>query len=282
MRPGLSLLLVLAAICCARAEWTLQKWNELGALEVRRRCLGRRGLVGWTNHPCQRRFFSVRRLCLSCHRQSARRTGSLFRRRSPRWVPFAGSNGGYFHKDFTPLGLAVSAGETLHPFERAKLLSGVLAVRKGRIELVRSGKFKAGPDVQDALQAGPWLVEKGTPVSGLNDARLARRTIVANDGKGHWALVAVSPVTLADAARVLCLKGILGPLTIANALNFDGGSSTALRASSEGGILIDITSFGPVRNYLAIVRSPAIVSDWIILLSRAVSIPLFFRHANPP
>jgi uncharacterized protein YigE (DUF2233 family) len=251
MRPGLSLLLFLAAICCARAEWTLQKWNELGALGA--------GAVAWEGEASSDgrtiRVSGVSFQSADCvlrvidnppeNRQSLPSALTAL-------GAVAGSNGGYFHKDFTPLGLAVSAGETIHPFERAKLLSGVLAVRKGRIELVRSGKFKAGPDVLDALQAGPWLVEKGTPVSGLNDARLARRTIVANDGKGRWALIAVSPITLADAARVLCLKGILGPLTIANALNFDGGSSTALRASYEGGILIDITSFGPVRNYLAI------------------------------
>ena len=93
---------------------------------------------------------------------------------------FAGSNGGYFHKNFTPLGLTIAAGKTLHPFERAKLLSGVLAVRKGRIELVRSGRFKPGSDVEDALQGGPWLVERGEPVAGLNDERPARRTVVAN------------------------------------------------------------------------------------------------------
>jgi exopolysaccharide biosynthesis protein len=58
---------------------------------------------------------------------------------------------------------------------------------------------------------------------------------------------------LADAARILSLKGIAGSWTVANALNLDGGSSTALHAASEGRVLIDVTSFGPVRNYLAIV-----------------------------
>ena len=166
---------------------------------------------------------------------------------------FAGSNGGYFHNDHTPLGLVVVEGKTLHPFERAKLLSGVLAVRKGRIELVRSGQFRKGEDLQEALQAGPWLLEKGAPVAGLDEQRLARRTIVASDGKGQWAIIVTSPVTLADAARMLSLKGIAGPWIIANALNFDGGSSTALHAEAKGRALIHIASFGAVRNYLAIV-----------------------------
>ena len=247
------LLLFFSVICDSRAGWTLEGWKELGALEG--------DAVAWEGEA-------------SSDGRTIRLTGISFRSRDSVFrvidnppkqrqsLPsalagvsaFAGSNGGYFHEDFTPLGLAVSQGKTVHPFERAKLLSGVLAVRKDRIELVRSGHFKPGADVQEALQAGPWLVEKGAPATGLNDERLARRTIVANDGKGHWALVAISPVTLADAARILCLNGITGSWPVANALNFDGGSSTALRAGSEERVLIDIISFGPVRNYLAIVR----------------------------
>ena len=253
MRSCLHFLLFFAVICNSRAGWTLERWKELGALEG--------DAVAW---ECEA-LSDGRTIRLSGI--SFQSGDCVFRvidnppeeRQSLQSAlagvgAFAGSNGGYFHRDFTPLGLAVSEGKTLHPFERAKLLSGVLTVRKGRIELVRSGHFKAGTDLQEALQAGPWLVEKGAPVTGLNDERLARRTIVANDGKGHWALVAISPVTLADAARLLCLKGITGAWTVANALNFDGGSSTALRAGLEGRVLIDITSFGPVRNYLAIVR----------------------------
>jgi exopolysaccharide biosynthesis protein len=117
---------------------------------------------------------------------------------------------------------------------------------------VRSGKFKFGSDVQEALQAGPWLVEKGAPVAGLDDTRSARRTIVANDGKGQWALLATSSITLADASRLLCAQGIIGPLKIANALNLDGGSSIAFQAGLAPEILIDLRSLGPVRNYLTI------------------------------
>jgi uncharacterized protein YigE (DUF2233 family) len=253
MRCRLHVVFLIAVICNSRAGWNLESWKELGALEG--------NAVAWEGKA-------------SSDGRTVRLSGVSFRSKdcvfrvidSPPGEPrslqealasvgaFAGSNGGYFHKDFTPLGLAVSEGRTLHPFEHAKLLSGVLAVRQGRIVLVRSGRFKPGNDVEDALQAGPWLVEKGAPVAGLNDERLARRTIVVNDGRSHWALLAISPVTLADAARILSLKGITGSWRIANALNFDGGSSTALRAAVQESALIDISSFGRVRNYLAIVR----------------------------
>jgi uncharacterized protein YigE (DUF2233 family) len=165
---------------------------------------------------------------------------------------FAGVNGGYFHPDYRPLGLAVSGGREIHGFEKAKLLSGVLAVRGNRIELVRSGAFKPGKDVDEALQAGPWLVEKGAPVTGLNAQRRARRSVVATDGKGHWAIVTTGPLTLAETAAVLALPEIPGNWTVRDALNLDGGSSTALWAATEPKAL-EIFSFGAVRNYLAIV-----------------------------
>ena len=253
MRCWLHLLFLVAVMGHSRAGWILETWKELGVLPG--------NAVAWEGE-------------VSSDGLTARINGVSFGSKEcvfrvidiPPGEPtslqsalvaagaFAGSNGGYFHKNFTPLGLTVAAGKILHPFERAKLLSGVLAVRQGRIELVRSGRFKPGSDVEEALQGGPWLVEKGEPVAGLNDERLARRTLVANDGKGHWALVAISPVTLAQAARILVVKGVAGSWTVANALNLDGGSSTALRAAVDDRALIDISSFGRVRNYLAIIR----------------------------
>ncbi len=161
----------------------------------------------------------------------------------------AGVNGGYFHEDFTPLGLVVSSGREIHPFERARLLSGLVIVRDGNPALVRSQAFKAKPPVSEALQAGPWLVEDGKPVSGLNAARNARRTAVATGGRGQWALVVTSACTLAEAADILALPTLAGSWTIRQALNLDGGSSTALSAGS----LANLPSWGSVRNYLAIV-----------------------------
>lgn len=165
----------------------------------------------------------------------------------------AGINGGYFHPDDRPLGLVVAGGKTLHGFERAKLLSGVFIVRDGRASLIRSEKFSPSSAIEEALQAGPWLVEGGKPVSGLHAGRLARRSVIARTGRSRWVLLATSPVTLAELGEILALPGVLGEGTIQDALNLDGGSSTLLVALKEGRALIDIPSFGSVRNYLAIV-----------------------------
>lgn len=165
---------------------------------------------------------------------------------------FAGVNGNYFHPDFTPLGLVVVNGKVIHPQERAKLLGGVLAVRGGKIQLVRAEAFKMGSDLQQALQCGPWLVENGTPIPGLNTQRSARRTLVANNGKGMWAIMVISPITLAETAGLLMQQEFREHWATENALNLDGGSSTMLVAGPSAAPLASIPSFGPVANYLAV------------------------------
>lgn len=163
----------------------------------------------------------------------------------------AGVNGGYFHDDFRPVGLVVADGREIHFAERAKLLSGVVCVRGSGIEIVRSSRFKNAGNVAQAIQCGPMLVEDGVPVAGLNGERPARRTVVATDGRGQWALVYLTSVTLEDAARILATPGALSArFETATALNLDGGSSSGLWAATSPAV--SLPEFGHVRNYLGI------------------------------
>ncbi len=163
----------------------------------------------------------------------------------------AGVNGGYFHSDWDPVGLEIANGKTINGFERAKILSGVFVVTGGQPRIVRSAAYKASKKDTEALQCGPTLVENGSSTVGLNDARRARRTVIATDGDGRWAVLIFSPVTLADTARLLASEAIFPDLKIASALNLDGGSSTALWAATSPKPLY-LREIGSVRNYLGI------------------------------
>ena len=163
----------------------------------------------------------------------------------------AGVNGSYFQEDFRPVGLMVADGREIHPFEKAKLLAGVLTVRGARLEIVRSSQFAASSDLRQAVQCGPMLVEGGHPTAGLNAVRPARRTVAATDGRGRWALIYLSSVTLADAARILVTPGALGDWKPATALNLDGGSSSGLWAAASPEP-VSLPEFGHVRNYIGI------------------------------
>jgi hypothetical protein len=163
----------------------------------------------------------------------------------------AGTNGGYFHEDFRPLGLVMIAGKTLHDAQRAKLLSGVVASGAKGIDLFRAAEFSP-QGVTDALQAGPFLVDGTKPVPGLNATRSARRTVIATDGKRTWFLGNLGPCTLAEAAEALAGSKLFAHFPVRRALNLDGGHSTGLWVDTPGSPL----SLGPiskVRNYLAVI-----------------------------
>ena len=171
----------------------------------------------------------------------------------------AGVNGGYFHPDFQPLGLVVSDGRVVHAVERAALLSGVLlvgsdgrsALLRAEEYLARAAKEKAPP--RQALQAGPFLVDKGAPVAGLNATRAARRTAVLTDGAGRWALVSTSALTLAETGALLARPGVAPDgFRVRRALNLDGGSSTGLWVRAEPEPFYQ-REFSTVRNFLGVV-----------------------------
>ena len=163
----------------------------------------------------------------------------------------AAVNGGYFHPDRTPLGLVVRQGGTIHPLERAKLLSGLVVVKKDRVALLRTSEFRASAEVREALQAGPFLVDGGKAVAGLNDTRGAARTVVFADGSGNFGVLICRSATLAETGRLLASPGLLPAGKITRALNLDGGSSTALWVKCEPSAFYSREWKG-VRNYLAI------------------------------
>jgi len=162
----------------------------------------------------------------------------------------AGVNGGYFKLNRDPLGLVVSKGVPLHPWEKSKILSGVLVVTPRGASLLRNTEFKQGSGLGDALQAGPFLVDHGRPVSGLNATRRAERTVLLADSQGVVAFLTTAPVSLAELGQLLAVPGLLPGLKIDRALNLDGGSSTALWVAADPPF--SRPEWKPVRNAVAI------------------------------
>jgi uncharacterized protein YigE (DUF2233 family) len=165
----------------------------------------------------------------------------------------AAVNGGYFHPDRKPLGLVISGGKTLQGIQKAKLLSGIVSATPKGISLRRVGEVKGTAGIRDALQAGPFLVDNGKAVTGLNASRSAARTVVCTMSDGRTALVVCHSPTLAETAQILLTPGILphgGKIT--RALNLDGGSSTGLWVKRDSSPFY-FREFKDVRNYLAVV-----------------------------
>ena len=158
----------------------------------------------------------------------------------------AGVNGGYFDPAGAPVGLLVSDGKIVSHFQKARLLSGVLAVDSLGVKIFRAAEFPRKRTWRAAVQCGPFLVDRGKPVAGLNDTRRARRTFALTTNDHRAALGFCESVTLAQLGEIVAA---LSSVSINRALNLDGGSSSAFWVA--GGA--DISEQKTVRDFVAIV-----------------------------
>ncbi len=170
----------------------------------------------------------------------------------PRENCLAGVNGGYFDPENNPVGLLISDGKVVAPFRKARLLSGVMIVLNGRIQLLRAAEYSTKSKTRTALQCGPFLVDRGQPVPGLNNTRPARRTFVITGGPDRAALGFCSGVTLAQLGKILATPDIVPGLKVQRALNLDGGSSSAFWFAGERDPFV-ISEQKTVRNFVAVV-----------------------------
>jgi hypothetical protein len=67
----------------------------------------------------------------------------------------AGVNGGYFDPEYAPIGLLVSDGRVVVQKQKARLLSGVVSVVNGRVQIQRAAEFSPKTKATNARQCGP-------------------------------------------------------------------------------------------------------------------------------
>ncbi len=163
----------------------------------------------------------------------------------------AGVNGGYFDPENKPVGLLISDGKVIAPLRKARLLSGVMIVSNGQIQLLRTAEYSSKRKPTAALQCGPFLVDRGQPVPGLNDTRSARRTFVLTGSSDRAGVGFCSGVTLAQMAKILVTIGLAPELKVQRALNLDGGSSSAFWFARERDPF-SIPEQKTVRNFVAV------------------------------
>jgi uncharacterized protein YigE (DUF2233 family) len=161
----------------------------------------------------------------------------------------AGVNGGYFDTQFRPLGLRVIDGTTRSPLIRARLLTGVFCASSRGIEIVRLSEFSQKKKCEAAIECGPFLINGGMPVRGLDRSRRARRTLVAAARGGEAALGISSSLSLAELAEALAA---LPDFKIWRALNLDGGSSSAFWFRKKDGGAFSISEEKSVRDFVGI------------------------------
>jgi hypothetical protein len=101
------------------------------------------------------------------------------------------------------------------------------------------------------LQCGPFLIDRGQPIAGLDDTRSARRTFIVTGGSDRAAIGLCSDVTLAELGKILATPGVAPDLKVQRALNLDGGSSSSFWFAGERGPF-SISEQKAVRDFVAV------------------------------
>jgi uncharacterized protein YigE (DUF2233 family) len=164
----------------------------------------------------------------------------------------AGVNGGYFDPDYAPIGLLISDGKMIAPLRRAKLITGVLAASPRKIQILRVREFSQQEEFTAAVQCGPFLVDLGRTVRGLETTRTARRTFVGVGSINLAALGFCSNVSLSELAKILATTRLAEDFRIERALNLDGGSSSAFWIARENGSAFSIPEQKTVRDFVGV------------------------------
>jgi phosphodiester glycosidase len=164
----------------------------------------------------------------------------------------AGMNGGYFNPDFAPIGLRIVDGKVLAPLVRARLLTGVLASSPRGTQIMRVAEFSRRSKLDAAVECGPFLVDLGVAVRGLDESRSARRTFAAVDRGDHVALGFCSDNSLAELGKILS-SASFGGFKVWRALNLDGGSSSAFWFKRKDGSVLSIPEQKTVRDFVGVV-----------------------------
>ncbi len=165
---------------------------------------------------------------------------------------FAGVNGGFFTPEHQPMGLVVSDGKRINRFSSTRLLSGVVYSDHKGIHIVRRSAFRDHPKINALLQSGPYLVENAQGIRGLEATKSRRRSFIATDWRGNWAIGATSSVTLAELAEILASSNPVTGWKVNRALNLDGGSSTGFFYDRTTGGDISDPPWKSVRNLLGV------------------------------
>jgi hypothetical protein len=133
------------------------------------------------------------------------------------------------------------------------LLTGVLSSSALGIQIVRLSEFARKQKLDAGLECGPFLVDLGAAVRGLDKTRSARRTFAAVDRRDHAALGICSEVSLGEIGKILSNASIAPDFKIWRALNLDGGSSSAFWFKRNEGSVFSIPEQKTVRDFVGVV-----------------------------
>ncbi len=167
-------------------------------------------------------------------------------------------NGGFYTPEDKPTGLFTTNSSELYPFLKNKLLNGVFSIND--FEVPRVTRSVPTDNIRVGLQTGPILIENSWEQAlNLSSDKPARRMALATLGSNEVVFIAVykkdQPFTgpyLADLPKILTQFSIETGVTIADAVNLDGGSASAMYIKTSDTDYWQLSETTPVGSFFCV------------------------------
>lgn len=167
-------------------------------------------------------------------------------------------NGGFYTPEDKPTGLFTTNDVESYPFIRNKLLNGVFSIND--FEVPRITRSVPVDHIRVGLQTGPLLVENSWEQAlTLSSDKPARRMALATLGSNEVVFIAIYkkdyPFTgpyLADLPRLLTQFSNETGMMIADAVNLDGGSASAIYIQTEANDYWQLSEATPVGSFFCV------------------------------
>ncbi|MCC5791703.1 MAG: phosphodiester glycosidase family protein [Legionellaceae bacterium] len=159
-------------------------------------------------------------------------------------------NGGFFDKQYRPLGLRISNGQRINPIKQVSWW-GIFYLKHQRAFIASPREYIPSRQLDFALQSGPRLIINGR-IPPLKPGR-AQRTALGITPQGQVIVVVTDNVALSTSELATLMQS--PPLSCRNALNLDGGSSTQLWVNLPD-FKLNVHGFSNVSDVVLLVPKP--------------------------
>lgn len=155
-------------------------------------------------------------------------------------------NGGFFDRDYHPLGLRISQQKQYNPLKRISWW-GIFYIKDGKAYVSSLREYQRNNDVEFAIQSGPRLIVDGK-LPHLKPG-VAERSALGITPEGQVIIVVTENAPLSTTSLAQLLKS--PPLHCQDALNLDGGSSSQIKADI-GSFQLNVMGFSNVSDAIVL------------------------------
>lgn len=155
-------------------------------------------------------------------------------------------NGGFFDRNFQPLGLRINNKKQKNPIKQVSWWS-VFYIKHNNAYITNTRQFKPNKHIKFAMQSGPRLLIN-SQIPSLKPGRAERSALgIRADGQVIILVTENTPLSTTELAQLMKAP----PLNCIHALNLDGGGSSQLHAVIDS-FRLNVPGFSQVSDAIIV------------------------------